>query len=68
MQDDHYKLIREIGAASVVILKNDNNTLPLKPSLQTLALIGNQACPPQLGPNGYNNRAGLDGAVSIGWG
>ncbi|KIJ57390.1 glycoside hydrolase family 3 protein, partial [Sphaerobolus stellatus SS14] len=29
VQDDHYKLIREIGAASAVLLKNTNRTLPL---------------------------------------
>lgn len=29
MQGDHYKVIREIGAASTVLLKNTNDTLPL---------------------------------------
>jgi len=30
VQDDHYKLVREMGAASVVLLKNVNGTLPSK--------------------------------------
>jgi beta-glucosidase len=29
VQADHYKLIREIGAASIVMLKNTNRALPL---------------------------------------
>ena len=29
MQGDHYKLIREIGAASIVLLKNTAGALPL---------------------------------------
>ncbi|KAL7414251.1 glycosyl hydrolase family 3 N terminal domain-containing protein [Mrakia frigida] len=68
VQADHYKLIREMGAASVVLLKNDNNALPLKPSLRDVSLIGNGACPPWKGPNGWNNRAGADGNLVIGWG
>ena len=39
VQDDHYKVVREIGAASTVLLKNVNGTLPLnKP--RSLVLIG----------------------------
>ncbi|GMK57421.1 hypothetical protein CspeluHIS016_0402550 [Cutaneotrichosporon spelunceum] len=30
VQDDHYKLIRQMGAASTVLLKNKNHALPLK--------------------------------------
>jgi beta-glucosidase len=30
VQADHYKLIREIGAASTILLKNANNALPLE--------------------------------------
>ncbi|KAI9626005.1 hypothetical protein H4Q26_015993 [Puccinia striiformis f. sp. tritici PST-130] len=49
VQADHHKLIREIGAASTVLLKNLNNTLPLKsqrsdagdiPKVSTLAMTG----------------------------
>jgi beta-glucosidase len=30
VQSDHYKLIRKIGAASTILLKNTNGALPLK--------------------------------------
>ena len=33
VQADHYKIIREIGAASVIMLKNVNQTLPLNASV-----------------------------------
>ncbi|EAU87688.2 extracellular beta-glucosidase [Coprinopsis cinerea okayama7 len=29
VQDDHYKLVRELGAASIVLLKNERDSLPL---------------------------------------
>lgn len=39
VQDDHNQIVREIGAASTVLLKNNNGTLPLcKP--RSIALIG----------------------------
>ncbi|KAL7414273.1 beta-glucosidase [Mrakia frigida] len=68
VQADHYKLIRKIGSASIVLLKNDNEALPLKSSLRDIALIGNGACPPQKGPNGFTYGGGVDGHLSMGWG
>jgi beta-glucosidase len=41
VQSDHYKLVREMGAASTVLLKNDG-ILPLK-SLKSVAFIGSDA-------------------------
>lgn len=39
VQDDHFKVVREIGAAGTVLLKNIGNALPLgKP--RSLAIIG----------------------------
>ncbi|KAG9086826.1 hypothetical protein FS749_003342 [Ceratobasidium sp. UAMH 11750] len=67
VQDDHYKLVREIGAASTVLLKNVNGALPLKKPI-TMSLIGSDAGPPIRGPNGYNDRGGLDGTLAMGWG
>jgi beta-glucosidase-like glycosyl hydrolase len=50
VQDDHYLLVREMGAASTVLLKNKNNALPLnKP--RSLVLIGSDAGPGKVGPN-----------------
>jgi beta-glucosidase-like glycosyl hydrolase len=50
VQDNHYKLVREMGAASTVLLKNKNNVLPLKKP-RSLVLIGTDAGPGKFGPN-----------------
>ncbi len=39
VQDDHFKIVREIGAASVILLKNVAGALPLKKP-RSLAIIG----------------------------
>ena len=49
---DHYKLVREIGAASTVLLKNERGALPLKEP-RSLALIGSDAGPGRAGPNQF---------------
>lgn len=67
VQDDHKKIVREIGSAGIVLLKNVNNTLPLK-SPRSISLIGQDAAPPIDGPNGYSDRGGLDGNLAMGWG
>ncbi|CAE6484671.1 unnamed protein product [Rhizoctonia solani] len=67
VQADHYKLVREMGAASTVLLKNVKGALPLKKPI-TMALIGSDAGPAQRGPNGYADRGGLDGTLAMGWG
>lgn len=61
------RIIREIGAASTVLLKNDG-ALPLSSNLRSIALIGNDAGPGSRGPNGFADRGGLDGVLGIGWG
>ncbi|GAB1524392.1 hypothetical protein RhiTH_007546 [Rhizoctonia solani] len=67
VQADHYRLVREMGAASTVLLKNVNDTLPLKEPI-TIAMIGSDAGPAQRGPNEYADRGGLDGTLAMGWG
>ncbi|MEO7445948.1 MAG: beta-glucosidase BglX [Ferruginibacter sp.] len=37
---DHAKIARQIAAKSIVLLKNENNILPLSKSLKTIAFIG----------------------------
>jgi len=67
VQGDHATLIREIGAASTVLLKNVGGILPLnKP--KTIAIVGNGAGPSSKGPNGYTDRGGDDGVLAMGWG
>ncbi|KAG8715739.1 hypothetical protein FRC09_016349 [Ceratobasidium sp. 395] len=64
---DHYELVREMGAASTVLLKNVNGALPLKKPI-TMSLIGSDAGPGTRGPNGYADQGGLDGTLAMGWG
>lgn len=43
VQDDHFTVVREIGAAGAVLLKNERNALPLKlgkGSIKSIAVIG----------------------------
>ncbi|KIM71494.1 glycoside hydrolase family 3 protein [Piloderma croceum F 1598] len=67
VQDDHYKVVREIGAASTVLLKNDRGALPLKKP-RSLVLIGNDAGPGRAGPNQFQDQGGSDGTLAVGWG
>lgn len=67
VQDDHASLIREIGGASTVLLKNVNNALPLnKPG--SVAVIGEDAHDNPAGPNGFADRGGDAGTLAMGWG
>lgn len=51
--DVFLSLIRTIGAASTVLLKNENHALPLK-APASLAIVGNGATNSSKGPNGYD--------------
>ena len=67
VRDDHWKVVREIAAASIVLLKNTGDALPLnKP--RSIAVIGSDAAPPMRGPNGFSDRGGTDGILAMGWG
>ena len=68
VQDDHDIVVREIGAASTVLLKNVNGTLPLKKP-RKLVLIGSDAGPAHIaGPNEFSDQGGIDGILAMGWG
>ncbi|KAF7336426.1 Glycoside hydrolase family 3 protein [Mycena sanguinolenta] len=67
VQGNHKILIRELGKASTVLLKNEKNALPFK-NYNTIGIIGNGAGPNSLGPNGYPVHAGDDGVLAMGWG
>ncbi|KAJ7617514.1 beta-glucosidase [Mycena polygramma] len=67
VQGNHKVLIREIGRASTVLLKNTGGVLPFK-NLKTIGIIGNGAGPAALGPNGFPDRKGDDGVLAMGWG
>ncbi len=54
-----------MGAAGTVLLKNVNGTLPLlKP--RSIVLVGSDNGPAKKGPNGYSDRAGIDGSYYLG--
>lgn len=43
VQDDHYTVVREIGAAGSVLLKNEGGALPLKicaDGIRSIVLVG----------------------------
>jgi beta-glucosidase len=67
VQDNHHKLVREIDAASTVLLKNEGRALPLRKP-RSLAIIGNDAGPGRAGPNQFLYQAGSDGTLAMGWG
>ncbi|KAJ7066191.1 cellulose-binding beta-glucosidase [Mycena amicta] len=65
VQGTHGTLIRQIDAASTVLLKNTAAALPLK-APATIAVIGNGAGNSSKGINGYSDRGGDDGVLGIG--
>jgi beta-glucosidase-like glycosyl hydrolase len=68
VQSDHGTLVQQIDAASIVLLKNVNSTLPLVKPLR-MVVIGSDAAPAlTAGPNGFFDQAGVDGILAMGWG
>lgn len=70
VQADHHKLIREIGAASTVLLKNKNQTLPLRSPehLRSIAILGSDAGDNPNGANSCQGRQCNSGTLAGGWG
>ena len=70
VQGNHSLLVRELDAASIVLLKNVNGALPLnlrKP--RKLVLIGSDAAPAHIaGANEFIGETGIDGVLAMGWG
>ncbi|KAK0625287.1 glycoside hydrolase family 3 protein [Bombardia bombarda] len=67
VQAGHAALIREIGAKSVVLLKNVNKTLPLKRPT-SIAVIGEDAQDTPGGPNACPERGCIRGTLAMGYG
>jgi beta-glucosidase len=69
VQADHYKLIRQIGQASAVLLKNTNGALPLNANkIKRMGIFGSDAGPNPDGPNGCSDRGCDQGTLAMGWG
>ncbi|KAF7973535.1 hypothetical protein HWV62_14970 [Athelia sp. TMB] len=69
VQGNHSVLIREIGAASTVLLKNQNSALPIDfTKVKNLAIVGSDAGPNEDGPNSCGDRGCDQGTLAIGWG
>jgi len=68
VRHDHDLLIREIGAASIVLLKNVNNALPLTGHEKLTAVFGQDAGANAYGPNGCPDRNCDNGTLAMGWG
>ena len=67
VRDAHAQVIRSVGANSIVMLKNVNNTLPLNRPEQ-IAVIGEDAGPSIYGSNGCSDRGCDNGTLAMGWG
>src|SRR2546426_2542381 len=69
---EHRALSRKAAQESIVLLKNENNTLPLKKDVKTIAVIGPNADAPEVLVGNYSGRpsksftplAGIRNAVS----
>ena len=67
VRGEHANLIRQIGAASTVLLKN-TGVLPLKGTEKLTAVFGEDAGDNVWGPNGCPDRGCDNGTLAEGWG
>jgi beta-glucosidase len=67
VQDEHRAVIRAVGAASNVLLKN-NGALPLTGSEKQVGLFGYDAGSNPWGANGCPDRRCNNGTLAMGWG
>jgi beta-glucosidase len=69
VQADHGKLVRELGAASNVLLKNTKGALPINPKkVKKIAVIGSDAGPDPNGLNSCEDHGCSSGTLAQGWG
>lgn len=70
VQKKHYLIAREVATASTVLLKNVNNTLPLKSpeKMKSVAIIGSDAGDNPHGLNSCHDRGCNQGVLATGWG
>ena len=68
VRNEHANLIRQIGSASTVLLKNTNKTLPLTGKEKFTAVFGSDAGENPYGPNGCPDRGCDNGTLAMAWG
>ncbi|CAG8037563.1 unnamed protein product [Penicillium olsonii] len=64
---DHGSLVRTVARDSIVLLKNEDDILPLQEP-QILAIIGSDAAVNPDGPNACTDRGCNNGTLAMGWG
>ncbi|CAG7924406.1 unnamed protein product [Penicillium olsonii] len=64
---DHGSLVRTVARDSIVLLKNEDDILPLQEP-QILAIIGSDAAVNPGGPNACTDRGCNNGTLAMGWG
>ncbi|KAL1624210.1 hypothetical protein SLS54_004140 [Diplodia seriata] len=70
VQADHKNVARAVARDGIVLLKNENGTLPLRGNAApaSLAIIGQSAIVNPEGPNACEDRACNTGHLAMGWG
>lgn len=68
VRDDHAGVIREVGRASTVLLKNVNGALPLKGTEKQVGIFGEDAGSNPYGADGCSDRGCDNGTLAMGWG
>lgn len=68
VRQEHANLIREIGSASTVLLKNTDKALPLTGKEKFTAVFGDDAGGNEFGPNGCDDRGCDNGTLAMAWG
>ncbi|KAI9485708.1 MAG: glycoside hydrolase superfamily [Benjaminiella poitrasii] len=69
VQGNHKQQIRQLAASSTVLLRNEDNILPLSESrIKKLAIIGSDAGPNPMGLNACADHGCNNGTLAQGWG
>ena len=68
VRQEHANLIRQIGSASTVLLKNTDSALPLTGKEKFTAVFGDDAGDNPAGPNGCPDRGCDNGTLGMAWG
>lgn len=68
VQGSHSQIARQVARDGIVLLKNDNKILPLKPNGGSIAVIGSDAVTNPDGLNACKDKGCNNGTLTMGWG